>query len=200
MPTTLPVLPDFLDEFDCSNNKLTTIPSLPLNLINLVCENNLLSSLPTLPNSLNLIRCRYNPINCLPLLPYGLQYVFISNTNIVCRPNEINNAAFIDTILPICTNPSDICDDIVSSIANNKKLAFKLFPNPAAEKISVELPYEGKGRWYLTDISGKIIMQNNIGNTIHNFEINVNDVANGTYLLSLEMNDIVSTSKVVIQR
>jgi hypothetical protein len=60
------------------------------------------------------------------------------------------------------------------------------------------LPYEGKGKWLLTDISGKIIKQSNIENNTRSFDINVNDVTNGSYLLTLEINGIVSTSKVAI--
>ncbi|HOZ52999.1 MAG TPA: T9SS type A sorting domain-containing protein, partial [Chitinophagaceae bacterium] len=69
-----------------------------------------------------------------------------------------------------------------------------------SEKITVELPYAGNGKWLLTDISGKIIKQSNIENNTISFYINVNEVVNGTYLLSLEINDIVSSSKIVIVR
>ncbi|MCC6582902.1 MAG: T9SS type A sorting domain-containing protein, partial [Chitinophagales bacterium] len=115
---------------------------------------------------------------------------------------EINNNAsvFFDYNAPIVTNTATTKVQITTSIANNKKLAFKLFPNPATSIITVELPFEGKGNWYLTDISGKSIQQNTIENNTSSFEISVNDVVNGTYLLSLEINDLVSSSKIVIVR
>lgn len=115
---------------------------------------------------------------------------------------QINNNAsiFFDYNAPIITNTATTKVQITTGIASNRNLAFKLFPNPATSSITVELPYTGNGKYYLTDISGKIFKQNNIENNTNNFTINVNDVANGTYLLSLEMNGNVSTSKVVIVR
>lgn len=110
-----------------------------------------------------------------------------------------NNASiFFDYNAPVVTNTATTKIQITTGIANNKKLAFKLFPNPAASKITVELPFDGKGIWHLTDISGRIIQQNTIENNTSSFEINVNDISSGTYLLTLEINGILSTSKVAI--
>jgi hypothetical protein len=115
---------------------------------------------------------------------------------------EINNNAsiFFDYNSPVITNTATTRVQITTGIADNKKLAFKLFPNPSSEKITIQLPHEGKGRWLLTDISGKIIKQSNIENNSTSFDINVNDIANGTYFLSVEINDIISSSKMVIVR
>ncbi|QQR98986.1 MAG: T9SS type A sorting domain-containing protein [Sphingobacteriales bacterium] len=60
------------------------------------------------------------------------------------------------------------------------------------------MPYTGNGKYNIIDISGNVIMQNNIDKNTNRFTIDVNDVANGTYLLSLEMDGKVSTSKVMI--
>jgi Leucine-rich repeat (LRR) protein len=113
---------------------------------------------------------------------------------------EINNNASIlfDYNAPVVTNTATTKIQITTGIANNKKLAFKLFPNPATSIITVELPFEGNGKWYLMDISGKSIQQNTIENNLRTFDINVNDVSSGTYLLTLEINGIISTSKVAI--
>jgi hypothetical protein len=115
---------------------------------------------------------------------------------------EINNNAsiFFDYNSPVITNTATTRVQITTGIADNKKLAFKLFPNPSSEKITIQLPHEGKGRWLLTDISGKIIKQSNIENNSTTFDIDVNDIANGTYFLSVEINDIISSSKMVIVR
>ncbi|HNY54145.1 MAG TPA: T9SS type A sorting domain-containing protein [Chitinophagales bacterium] len=113
---------------------------------------------------------------------------------------EINNNAsiFFDYNAPIVTNTATTKIQITTGIASNKKLAFKLFPNPATSIITVELPFEGNGKWYLMDISGKSIQQNTIENNLRTFDINVNNVSSGTYLLTLEINGIISTSKVAI--
>ncbi|MBK9793759.1 MAG: T9SS type A sorting domain-containing protein [Sphingobacteriales bacterium] len=82
---------------------------------------------------------------------------------------------------------------MTTGIANNKKLAFKLFPNPATSIITVELPFEGNGKWYLMDISGKSIQQNTIENNTK-FDINVM-MFQGAYLLSLEINELYQLLK-----
>ena len=115
---------------------------------------------------------------------------------------EINNNAsiFFDYNSPVITNTATTRVQITTGIADNKKLAFKLFPNPSSEKITVELPYAGNGKWLLIDITGKIIKQSNIENNTISFDINVNDIESGTYLLSIESNDNLSSSKIVIFR
>ena len=115
---------------------------------------------------------------------------------------DINNTAsiFFDYNLPVITNTATTKIQLILGTASNKKLAFKLFPNPTSSSIKIELPYIGNGNWYLTDISGNRIKQNSIENNTDAFDINVADVASGTYLLTLEMNGTVSTSKVVIVR
>jgi uncharacterized repeat protein (TIGR01451 family) len=115
---------------------------------------------------------------------------------------QINNNAsiFFDYNAPIITNTAQTKVEITTSVASNRKLAFKLFPNPATSTITVDLPYTSNGRYYLTDISGKVILQNKIDNSNNRFNIDVNDIANGTYLLSIEMNGNVSTAKVMIIR
>ncbi len=86
---------------------------------------------------------------------------------------EINNNAsiFFDYNAPIVTNTATTKIQITTGIASNKKLAFKLFPNPATSIITVELPIEGNGKWYLMDISGKSIQQNTIENNTNSFDI-----------------------------
>jgi Leucine-rich repeat (LRR) protein len=113
---------------------------------------------------------------------------------------EINNNAsiFFDYNAPVITNTAQTRVEITTSVASNRKLAFKLFPNPTTSTITVELPYTGNGKYNIIDISGNVIMQNNIDKNTNRFTIDVNDVANGTYLLSLEMDGKVSTSKVMI--
>jgi hypothetical protein len=115
---------------------------------------------------------------------------------------DINNTAsiFFDYNLPVITNTATTKIQLILGTASNRKLNFKLFPNPTSSSIKIELPYNGNGNWYLTDISGNRIKQNSIENNTDAFDINVADVASGTYLLTLEMNGTVSTSKVVIVR
>ncbi|HKC69420.1 MAG TPA: T9SS type A sorting domain-containing protein [Bacteroidia bacterium] len=108
--TTLPTLPNLIQNLDCSNNKITSLPSLPASLKYLECHDNLLTTLPTLPNSLTYLYCSnnkltsipplassckgmycdlycdYNNLTSLPVLPDSLNQLVCNNNNITCFP------------------------------------------------------------------------------------------------------------------
>ncbi|MDB5226109.1 MAG: hypothetical protein JWN78_302 [Bacteroidota bacterium] len=115
--------------------------------------------------------------------------------------DEINNSASIlfDYNSPVKTNTARTSVQIIIGVMNMSKLSFKLFPNPAAEKIIVELPSSENCNWQLTDISGKMILRNSI-NGKKQFDINVAGIHEGTYILSMEVNDNFSSSKIIIVR
>ena len=98
-----------IERFDCSNNQLTSLPELNCYIIN--CSNNQLTSLPFLPYGLFSLECTNNPLNCLPNIPYELEGLYLKGTNIKCLPTAPFSLDFeTDSILPICSNPSDICE------------------------------------------------------------------------------------------
>ena len=70
--TSLPTLPQSLQELDCSNNKLTSLPALPNTMIHLSCAHNNITQLPTLPSSLLVLFCEYNKLTSIPTLPQQL--------------------------------------------------------------------------------------------------------------------------------
>jgi hypothetical protein len=191
---SLPNLPNSLVSLYCDNNHITTLPTLPFGILDLYCESNNLYSLPTLPNTLEYLNCRYNPIDCLPILSNALFTVEVTGTNIKCLPNTPPNST-IDTILPICTNPSDICQ--VTGLASNNNLDFKLFPNPTNGSVRIELPYNGDGNWILSDISGRQIKTDNIANGEKIMELNLSDLPSGTYFITIQLGNNVSTAKVM---
>jgi Leucine-rich repeat (LRR) protein len=106
--SSLPTLPVSLREFDCSHNQLTSLPALPGTMYTMNCSYNQLTSLPVF-TFLSSLFCNNNPLYCLPVLPNGLEELIIKNTRISCMPNVPLYLGYADTILPICTNASDVC-------------------------------------------------------------------------------------------
>jgi len=106
--TSLPVLPDRLEELGCSENSLTNLPTLPDTLTHLACHNNILTTLPTLPDTLKSLYCSYNKLTSLPVLPITLEYLNCYYNNLTSLPNlpdtlEVllsNNNMLPPTILP----------------------------------------------------------------------------------------------------
>ncbi len=60
--TSLPELPDSLEELFCDNNQLTSLPKLPKSLKKIICTYNQLTSLPELPDSLKELYCEGNQL------------------------------------------------------------------------------------------------------------------------------------------
>ena len=82
--SSLPVLPNSLDDLYCNNNNLSSLPELPNSLKCLWCSSNSLSSLPTLPNPLKKLYCSNNNLSSLPELPNSI-------TELCCHNNNLSN-------------------------------------------------------------------------------------------------------------
>ena len=67
---------------DCSNMSLSSLPELPNSLEELWCNKNILSSLPELPNTLIYLVCSDNKISSLPELPNSLTRILYIRTPI----------------------------------------------------------------------------------------------------------------------
>jgi uncharacterized repeat protein (TIGR01451 family) len=90
---SLSALQSSLQVLYCNNNGLTSLPALPNNLITLDCYYNSLTSLPNLPSSLEQLNCYNNDLTSLPALPNSLLNINCSNnqlTNLPILPGSIN--------------------------------------------------------------------------------------------------------------
>lgn len=80
--TTLPALPDAIQQLECQSNDLVSITSLPNDLTILQCWDNQLTSLPALPPALDRLVCYDNQLTSLPILPNSI-------TELVCSDNAL---------------------------------------------------------------------------------------------------------------
>ena len=84
--TSLPTLPDSLENLNCRINSLTVLPALPAGLEILNCTDNQLTSLPALPAGLENLDCHYNQLTALPALPAGLEILNCSDNQLTVLP------------------------------------------------------------------------------------------------------------------
>ena len=84
--TSLPTLPNSLEDLFCSDTKITSLPTLPNRLKELHCYNTLITSLPTLPDSLEIMYCHNTKITTLPALPDKLCSLICRNTQLTTLP------------------------------------------------------------------------------------------------------------------
>lgn len=99
---------------------------------------------------------------------------------------DISNAVF--TINSAITNQSQI--------ENNDDFTF--YPNPSYESITIKSNFDVSGSVTLTDILGKIVLQQKIMS--NNQTISTSEIENGIYYLALYANDsVIGCKKVIIK-
>ena len=77
-----------------------------------------------------------------------------------------------------------------------------LFPNPANDRLTVNFrkPLEGDGLLAISDVNGRLISQQKLGQTQQQFQVELDGFAAGIYFLSVRTADGVFAKKFIVQR
>jgi hypothetical protein len=70
-----------------------------------------------------------------------------------------------------------------TGISENAYVKWTVFPNPSRESFKINLGYPAAYKLILTDISGRIILQDSINDSNH--DINISSLSNGLYYLNI---------------
>jgi hypothetical protein len=82
------------------------------------------------------------------------------------------------------------------SISEANRLQFDLFPNPASERVTIQLPLGlDKATVQFYDYLGKLALTHHVTNS--NNKINVNDLSSGVYILKVLSNDKIGSQKFI---
>ncbi|MDH4474129.1 MAG: T9SS type A sorting domain-containing protein [Fluviicola sp.] len=98
-----------------------------------------------------------------------------------------------------------ISDQPLSVDENTADFSVNVFPNPAVNEatVSFELTNTSDVTLTVTDLAGKVVYTNNLGNTTagkHNVEINTAVLAGGIYAVNFSANNSVVTKKLVVKK
>jgi hypothetical protein len=85
----------------------------------------------------------------------------------------------------------------VTGVNESSIVADRIFPNPATDKLNVILDSKGDVAVSLLDIAGASVYNAVINS---NSEINLNNIAPGTYFLRLQNNGATQIQKVIITK
>lgn len=101
-------------------------------------------------------------------------------------------------------NNSSIYSNVVAVKMNAFNILMKIFPNPAAEKLQVQIPasQNEKAILFITDIHAKTIKKQHISlseGAMFSTTINISDLKKGTYFLSVKSNTKSKIQKFVKQ-
>ena len=204
---SLPTLPNSLTFLDCSQNSLTSLPTIPNLLTQLVCSTNSLTTLPALPNSLQTLYCYYNNISCFPTFPDSIVNLLKDPNPYNCFPNYIAVMGSDTVTIPLCAvgNTND-CPVAVTSISQISGFTtnISIYPNPASSVLNIECEMVNeKTDVTITDMLGNNVKQVPVslslskGNTQH-VSLNIADLNEGVYNLSISRNEGVLNKRVVI--
>jgi hypothetical protein len=136
---------------------------------------------PAFPNSITTLGIDPNPYNCLP--------------------NYISAMSAADLAKPLCTagNTNGCAVAGIKQYDINNDVS--VYPNPASSIIHVELNMQNtlyNAHCTLYDINGRAVKQSIIYNL--KFLIDVSDISEGVYQLSIQNSDFRITKRVVIVR
>ena len=85
---------------------------------------------------------------------------------------------------------------------NDASFGLNVYPNPAENEANISVSVENANvAVSLTDLSGKVVYNNNLGtvNGTKNVTINTSNFANGIYMVAVNSNGNISTKKLVIR-
>jgi endonuclease I len=85
-----------------------------------------------------------------------------------------------------------------TSVENYSIGKISVYPNPASDFINVSLAHSGVSTYYVSDISGRIVLKGNINHPSAVGSINVNSISNGIYFLQVVGQQKSSVVKIVI--
>jgi hypothetical protein len=88
--------------------------------------------------------------------------------------------------------------DATTGINDAKENMIKVYPNPATDKLNVEVSVTSKVQ--MLDINGKQVIAEQNVNANQKHSIDVSDLAPGVYMLKIYNDKFVNTKKVVIRK
>lgn len=98
-----------------------------------------------------------------------------------------------------------ISDQPLAVNENDASFSLNVFPNPASDqaKVSFELKNASDVTVNVTDLSGKVVYSNAMGNTAagkHSVDINTAQLAGGIYTVNFRSNSSIVTKKLVVKK
>lgn len=189
-----------LIDLNCSFNQLTSLDvSQNTALVGLNCENNQISSMEVTQNTaLYLVRFNDNQLTCLNVKNgnnSNLEYFYSTNNpNLTCI--EVDNVAWSMTNWTNIDAQSSFsidCNNACSFVGVDKNVlsTANIYPNPIKTVLNI---VNGKGRYLITDIFGRMLTEINI--TTDNYQINTTGFKSGVYFItSMEDNSSIKFIK-----
>lgn len=125
--------------------------------------------------------------------PYTYLWDDSQNQTLAAISNLCNGSYNIEvTDTNGCTTNEQISIGDASSVEENEKLNYSIHPNPTESILYVAHEYNESITWTITDINGRIIL-NNQSEMENEFTVNVEELVNGFYFFNVNLNGTYSS-------
>ena len=85
-------------------------------------------------------------------------------------------------------------------IFENKDIEGSVYPNPATDEVSISMKAEGAAKLIVTDITGKVVMNNTINLTNGKSKVNINSLTTGMYIFNVVLENGTSSTFNVVKK
>ena len=95
-----------------------------------------------------------------------------------------------------------IDEDAVTSVDDlSQNNSMNLYPNPVSEQLNVQFntPLISESTVMITGVQGNVIMQKEISKQTKNVQLNLNDLSDGIYFMTVQSDNEVMTERFVVQ-
>ena len=111
-------------------------------------------------------------------------------------PRIANITVEVDGISPVVVT---VWQDFFIGLDETPSGSFTLMPNPTKGMVIVTLPAHTGGQLTITDLTGRLVMQQQVEDGVSRLELNLSVFTNGTYLLGFRSGSTSVTRRVVVQ-
>lgn len=88
-------------------------------------------------------------------------------------------------------------DCFITNLIDIKSDKLSIYPNPCVSKICIETQKNNKLKFYIIDITGKVVMTNDV---VNNESVDISQLKSGLYTIRICLNDTVYNEKLIIAR
>lgn len=148
------------------------------------------------------------PFQTLRISDLTASETFVSHTNNGLKKSTVTPA---NNSLSLSLPPMSITSvllkggkgEVVTGVESNQHHAFKIFPNPVSDDVTIEIARTGTAVLDLTDVTGRKVTQLFVGSvdkTAWTKTFNLSTIAAGVYVVRLTLDGRVHFEKIVIGR
>lgn len=87
-----------------------------------------------------------------------------------------------------------------TSIEQNKLTALSIYPNPASDNLTLALTQSGESHIIIRDTKGSVVYHEVLVDANSTYEINVSNLENGLYFISVTTNKEINTTSFVVKK